>query len=111
MGLAKVDLEIAERYVDLVTPSEARERIWTAIREEHELTVRELMSVLHEQRLLERDPVLQRSIERRQPHLDELATIQVELLRRARTGDPDPELARASAMTVNGIAGGLRNTG
>jgi phosphoenolpyruvate carboxylase len=69
------------------------------------------MRVLREDRLLERDPVLRRSIERREPYLDELAAVQVELLRRVRTGDSDPELARASAMTVNGIAGGLRNTG
>ena len=111
MGLAKVDMDIAARYVELAPESEARERIWAAIRTEHELTVRELLRVLREDRLLERDPVLRRSIERREPHLDELAAVQVELLRRVRTGDSDPELARASAMTVNGIAGGLRNTG
>jgi phosphoenolpyruvate carboxylase len=111
MGLAKVDLEIAGRYVALVPESAGRDRIWAAIRDEHELTVREVKGVLREHRLLERDPMLRDSIERRQPHLEELATVQVELLRRARTGDTDPELARASAMTVNGIAGGLRNTG
>jgi phosphoenolpyruvate carboxylase len=111
MGLAKVDMDIAARYIDLVPPSEARDRIWAAVKDEHALTVRRLKGVLREHNLLERDPVLRQSIARRQPYLDELAAVQVELLRRVRGGDDDPELARASAMTVNGIAGGLRNTG
>ncbi|MEA2478412.1 MAG: phosphoenolpyruvate carboxylase [Thermoleophilaceae bacterium] len=111
MGLAKVDLAIAERYVSLAPEGEERDRIWSAIRTEHELTVAELLRANGQDELLERDPVLRRSIERRAPYLDALSAVQVELTRRTRAGDPDPELARASAMVVNGIAGGLRNTG
>ena len=66
-----------------------------------------------EERLLDRVPVLQASIDRRNPYVDPLSFVQVELLRRLRTGEAqDTErLGRVSLMTINGIAGGLRNTG
>ena len=62
--------------------------------------------------LLDRHPVLQASIARRNPYVDPLSYVQIELLRRLRDGDGDDEaLGRVSLLTVNGIAGGLRNTG
>jgi phosphoenolpyruvate carboxylase len=70
--------------------------------------------VLDERRLLDRVPVLQASIDRRNPYVDPLSFVQVELLRRLRAAgddDADAELQRVSLLTINGIAGGLRNTG
>jgi phosphoenolpyruvate carboxylase len=76
--------------------------------------VAELRRVRDEERPLDREPVLQRTIARRNPFIDPLSFVQLELLRRLRAPDgdqDDAELVRASLLTINGIAGGLRNTG
>jgi phosphoenolpyruvate carboxylase len=114
MACAKADVDIARRYAELYDDEPARERIWSAISEELERTVRELRRVRDEERPLDREPVLQRTIARRNPFIDPLSFVQLELLRRLRAPDgdrDDPELVRASLLTINGIAGGLRNTG
>jgi phosphoenolpyruvate carboxylase len=114
MACAKADVDIARRYAELYDDEPARERIWSAISDELERTVRELRRVRDEERPLDREPVLQRTIARRNPFIDPLSFVQLELLRRLRAphGDrDDPELVRASLLTINGIAGGLRNTG
>jgi len=114
MACAKADLDIARRYAELYADETARERIWTAISSELQRTVGELRHVRDEERPLDREPVLQRTIARRNPFIDPLSFVQLELLRRLRApgGDPDdPDLVRASLLTINGIAGGLRNTG
>jgi phosphoenolpyruvate carboxylase len=112
MALSKADLHIARRYVDLWDEAEPRERIWGRVVEEFERTERELLGVLDEERLLNRTPVLQASIDRRNPYVDPLSFLQIELLRRLRRGDVDVDaLGRVSLLTINGIAGGLRNTG
>ena len=90
-----------------------RERIWGAIEDEFRRTVREIGAVRDEEQLLDREPILQRAIARRNPFIDPLSFVQLELLRRLRApgGDPDdPDLVRASLLAINGIAGGLRNT-
>jgi phosphoenolpyruvate carboxylase len=113
MACAKADLDIARRYAELYEDEQARERIWGHIEAEFELTLRELGAVRDEQRLLDREPILQRMLARRNVSIDPLSFVQLELLRRLRAdGDPDdPELVRASLLAINGIAGGLRNTG
>jgi len=112
MACAKADLHIAQRYVALWDDAEPRDRIWGALRAEYERTCAELLLVSDEQRLLDRSPVLQASIDRRNPYVDPLSFLQVEVLRRLRRGDGDAEaLERLSLLCVNGIAGGLRNTG
>jgi len=111
MACAKADPGIGARYAALVTDEELRARIWPRIEEELARTVRELLAVTGEDTLLGRDPVLGRSIARRNPSVDPLSFIQIELLRRRRAGDDGEELARASFLAINGIAGGLRNTG
>jgi phosphoenolpyruvate carboxylase len=111
MALAKADLAIGERYAGLVEDETLREAIWVPIRAEYERTRELVLAVTDQARLLDRTPVLQRSIERRNPYVDPLSFIQVELLRRLRRGGGSPELARAMLLTINGIAGGLRNTG
>ena len=63
------------------------------------------------QRLLERNPLLARSIRNRFPYLDPLNHLQVELLKRLRAGDKDERVAHGINLTINGIAAGLRNSG
>ena len=70
MALAKADLAIAERYVALVEPADLRDRIWAAISTEYDRTRDTLLAVTGQDRLLDREPVLQNSIERRNPYVD-----------------------------------------
>jgi phosphoenolpyruvate carboxylase len=114
MACVKADLDIARRYAELCSDEEIRDRIWGTIEAEFRRTVREIGAVRDEQQLLDREPILQRAIARRNPFIDPLSFVQLELLRRLRApgGDPDdPGLVRASLLAINGIAGGLRNTG
>jgi phosphoenolpyruvate carboxylase len=111
MALAKSDLDIAARYASLVQDVGLRERIWARIAHEHALAVSEILALTDQDRLLERDPVLRRSIDRRNPYVDPISFVQVELLRRARSGAADDTTMRTILRTVNGIAGGLKNTG
>ena len=114
MACVKADLDIARRYAQLCSDDAIRERIWGAIETEFSRTVREIGAVRDEQQLLDREPILQRAIARRNPFIDPLSFVQLELLRRLRApgGDPDDaDLVRASLLAINGIAGGLRNTG
>lgn len=111
MAIAKADMSIAERYVQLVEDEEIRDRIWAQIRDEYELTVRMILAITGEERLHDRNPRLQRTFERRNPYVDPLSLIQVELLRRWRANGENPELIETLHLAVNGIAGGLRNTG
>jgi phosphoenolpyruvate carboxylase len=113
MACAKADIGIAERYVRLWDDAEARNRIWLPLAGEFERTIRELVTIHDAERPLDREPVLQASIDRRNPFVDPLSFVQIELLRRLRAGgdNPDEELRRVSLLTINGIASGLRNTG
>ncbi len=111
MALAKADMRVAAQYIELVEPVELRERIWTAITGEFDRTVRLLLDVTGQQALLDRDPVLQRSIARRNPYVDPLSFIQVELLERFRDNGSVEEFLRPVLLSINGIAGALKNTG
>jgi phosphoenolpyruvate carboxylase len=113
MGCAKADLGIARRYVELWGDAAARERIWTPLEAEFQRTIEELVLIGGGERLLDAEPVLQASIDRRNPFVDPLSFVQVELMRRLRA-DPNgasEQLGRVSLLTINGIASGLRNTG
>ncbi len=109
MTLAKSSLEVAREYLDLVPSELDPDRFFDAISAEHELTVAAVLAIVDEERLLERHPVLRRSIGIRNPYVDPMNAIQVELLRRFRAGDED---ARLPLMrSIAGIAAALRNTG
>jgi phosphoenolpyruvate carboxylase len=79
--------------------------------EEFNRTRAVILSMKDQAELLERNPVLSRSIQLRNPYVDPLSLIQVELLRRKRSGEDSDELNYALAATMNGIAAGLHNTG
>jgi phosphoenolpyruvate carboxylase len=111
IGLAKADLSIARRYASLVGDESLRERVFTLIAEEFERTRRAVLRVSGQSQLLERNPVLAGSIELRNPYVDPMSLVQIELLRRKRAGDDSEELDYALAATINGISAGLRNTG
>ena len=114
MACVKADLEIARRYAELYDDEPARERIWSAVESEFERTLSELGQVRDEERLLDREPILQGALARRKSLVDPLSFVQLELLRRLRapSGEADqPELVRASLLAINGIARGLRTTG
>jgi phosphoenolpyruvate carboxylase len=111
MELAKSDLDIAKRYASLVDNEELRTRIWNRIRDEHARSTREILRLTGQTRLLDREPVLRRSIDQRNPYVDPISFVQVELLRRLRSGAAQESVLRAILRTVNGIAGGLKSTG
>jgi phosphoenolpyruvate carboxylase len=110
MVLGKADLAIAERYAQLA--GETGEAISARIRGEFELTVETVLAITGSEALLDRDPALQRSILLRNPYVDPMSLLQVDLLRRWRESErADDELLRALLTTVHGIAGALQNTG
>jgi phosphoenolpyruvate carboxylase len=111
IGLAKSDLSIAGLYADLVDDRALRDRTFQLISEEFERTRDVVLRVTGQVELLENNPVLARSIRLRNPYVDPMSLIQVELLRRKRSGEETPELNDALAATINGISAGLRNTG
>lgn len=115
MVLAKSDLRIAARYVELVEDKKLAKRIFTAVQAEWAKTDAMLSLITGEKARLASNPALARSIEHRFPYLDPLNHLQVELMRRhrqPRAGDPGAErVKRGIHLSINGIAAGLRNTG
>jgi len=111
LAMAKADLTIARLYAFLVTDGELRERVWGMLAAEFERTRRVLISITGQRDLLENNAVLSRSIRLRNPYVDPMSLIQVDLLRRKREGMDTAEINYALGATINGIAAGLHNTG
>jgi phosphoenolpyruvate carboxylase len=111
VALAKADFGIAQMYAALVQDEELRERVFKILQEEFERTRRMVLAVTRQKELLERNPVLSNSIRLRNPYVDPMSLLQVDLLRRKRAGEKSEELDRAITATINGISAGLRNTG
>jgi phosphoenolpyruvate carboxylase len=110
MVLAKADGRIAERYDrGLVAPD--LQPLGDELRSRLERAIDAVLAVTGHSRLVEDNPVLRRSIDVRNPYVDPINLVQVELLRRMRNGSTDPRLERALLVTMNGVAAGLRNTG
>jgi len=114
MILSKADMRIAHSYAALVKDRALGDEIFDTIAAEHARTVRTVLLVTDQVQLLDSTPILQRSIERRNPYIDPLSAIQVELLRRLRATPEEvgtDELRETVLLSVNGIAAGLKNTG
>ena len=111
MTLAKTDLTIAKRYVEnLVDPS--LHKIFDQIKTEFDLTVKELLMMTNKSEILGNQPILARTLQVRDTYLAPIQLLQISLLKRVRSQkEPDPLLARALLLTINGVAAGLRNTG
>ncbi len=111
LALGKVDLATARLYSTLVDDPALRERIYDQFEAEFHRTVRAVLAVTEQKELLESNQVLARSIRLRNPYVDPMHLIQVDMLRRKRGGEDTPEVNRAIAATISGISAGLRNTG
>jgi len=123
MSLAKADMDIAARYAGLVKDQAMGQRLFAKIREEYDRCVAVLCQVTGQEALLDNSPVLQKSIRLRNPYVDPLSYLQVELLRRLRAlppSEPDEDaelhqqrrdLRAAVLLSINGVAAGLKNTG
>jgi len=113
MSLAKADLDIFERYLELV-PGDLRERFGPVIRAEYDLSVAQIERATGHA-LLDHDATLARSIELRNPYVDPISFLQVELLGRLRSLPPESpereELEYAVLVSLLGVAAGMRNTG
>jgi len=121
MSLAKADMEIAARYAALVTDDVIRQRIFGAICREYEKSVAIIGRITGLDALLDNQPVLQKSIRLRNPYVDPLSYLQVELLKRLRASPLDDaseemktarrDLRAAVLLSINGVAAGMKNTG
>jgi phosphoenolpyruvate carboxylase len=111
MALAKADFGISRLYASLVPDEALRDRVFATLSSEFERTRRLILAVTVQTDLLERNPVLANSIRLRNPYVDPMSLLQVELVRRKRSGEQSEVLDRAITATINGISAGLRNTG
>ena len=116
MSLLKADMDISALYVSLVSDKKLADEIFNSICAEYERTRESVLAISRHNTLLEREPVTQQAIQLRNPYVDPLNYIQVETLRRLRSlqdqdGEEAKSLREVMALTINGIAAGLRNTG
>jgi phosphoenolpyruvate carboxylase len=110
-ALAKSDFGIAQLYASLVTDPGVRDRVYAKLEAEFHRTRRSILAITGQTELLQNNQVLARSIRLRNPYVDPISLIQVDLLQRKRAGDDSDAINRALSATINGIAAGLRNTG
>ena len=116
LTLLKADIRIASHYASLVPDEAIRVRVFGCIRDEFERTQRAILAITGQKALLEREPVLSRSVQLRNPYIDPLNYIQVEMIRRLRaieekTGAEADAIRDVIELTINGVSGGLKNTG
>jgi phosphoenolpyruvate carboxylase len=115
MALGKADLIIARQYAGMIKEDEIKERIFTQIEEEYAKTKEMILEITGQEDILDNVPVIQESIRLRNPYVDPLSYMQVQLLTELRNlraqNHDDADLLREVLITINGIAAGLRNTG
>lgn len=109
--LAKADLGLAARYSELVSDGQLRRRVFDKIADEYTRTLRMHKLITGQEDLLADNPALARSVFNRFPYLEPLNHLQVELLRRYRSGDDDELVQRGILLTMSGLATALRNSG
>lgn len=115
LTMRKADMGIARLYAGLVEDARIRNRIQGILEAEFARTEAAILAVTGKRQLLAEEPVLLRSVRLRNPYVDPLNYIQVEMMRRARSGklskDEDAAVREVIELTINGISGGLKNTG
>ena len=116
LTLLKADMQIASRYALLVPDEKIRVRIFDIIAAEFSRTEHAILAITGQKSLLENEPVLAKSVHLRNPYIDPLNYIQVEMIRRLRgledkTSPEADELRAVIELTINGVSGGLKNTG
>jgi len=111
LGMAKADFHIARMYSGLVKNSSVRTRVFAMLEDEFVRSRRMILRVTSQRELLAGNRVLARSIHLRNPYVDPMSLIQVELLRRKQQGNDVAKLEYPLGATINGIAAGLHNTG
>jgi phosphoenolpyruvate carboxylase len=111
MVLAKSDLGIARRYLELVEDKSMAQHYFGQIESAWQLTVETLLDITGQSRLLEKNPALDQSIRLRLPYVEPLNLLQVELLRRHRAGDSDARVVEGIQLSINAVATALRNSG
>ena len=89
----------------------ARKHLRAHPRSEWHTSIETLLEIMGQERLLQGNPLLERSIRNRFPYLDPLNHVQVELLKAHRAQNPDEQVLRGIQITINGISAGLRNSG
>ncbi|MEK4512841.1 phosphoenolpyruvate carboxylase [Paenibacillus sp. FSL K6-2524] len=114
-AIVKADLTIAKEYANMCSDEVVQNRIFEQIEEEFHLTKAMILKITGLTEILDNAPALQESIRQRNPYVDPLSYLQVQLLAELREireqGQDDPILLREVLLTINGIAAGLRNTG
>ena len=111
LAMAKADLHIARVYSGLVKNAALRKRVFSMLEEEFMRSREMILQISGQRDLLGRNRVLARSVQLRNPYVDPMSLIQVELLRRKQQGQDPTELEYPLGATINGIAAGLHNTG
>lgn len=115
MALSKADLLIAKQYSQMIQDDEIRQRIFGYIEDEYLLTREMILLITKQEEILDNVPIIQESIRLRNPYVDPLSYLQVQLLSELRAlreqEQDDALLLREVLLTINGIAAGLRNTG
>ena len=111
MALGKVDVATARQYSMLVKDAAMRDRVFDMLEAELHRAVYAVLAITKQKDLLEKNQVLARSIKLRNPYVDPMHLIQVDMLQRKRAGENTSEVNRALAATISGISAGLRNTG
>jgi len=111
MVLSKSSIAIASRYAELVPDEALREAIFGRIRQEWSDSIEMLLAITGQSKLLEANPLLDRSIRNRFPYLDPLNHVQVELLKEHRSHPGDARVLQGIQLTINGVSAGLRNSG
>lgn len=115
MVMAKSDFDIAQLYSQLVEPQHDGRAMFLALHDRFDQTERVITGITDQTHLLDNNPFLQRSISLRNPYVDPMSIIQVELLKRLRdphcSEEQRREIEEVMFLCINGIAAGLRNTG